>query len=100
MSDAHAFRGCMMHEYYDQELEAEVEKDMVNSPAHYANGEIECIDYLKDNMPRAAYLGYLEGNCKKYLHRCHYKGKPLEDLKKAVWYLDRLTQEVSEGGLK
>jgi hypothetical protein len=68
--------------------------DMVNKPDHYNHGEIECIDYLKDNMPYEAYLGYLEGNLKKYLHRWRHKGKPLEDLKKANWYLNRLRQEL------
>jgi len=67
--------------------------DVVNKPDHYNNGHIECIEYLKDSMSVDAYLGYLEGNCKKYMHRWRYKGKPLEDLKKAKWYLDRLVQE-------
>ena len=68
--------------------------DMVDKPAHYNNGGIECIDYLKDNMSWEGYTGYLEGNCKKYLHRWRYKAKPLEDLKKARWYLDRLIGEL------
>lgn len=68
--------------------------DVVNSPPHYSNGTVECIDYLKDNMSYEAYLGYLEGNLKKYLHRWRYKGKPLEDLSKANWYLNRLRQEL------
>ena len=69
-------------------------KDNVNSPDHYNTGSIECIEYLKDNMSYEAYLGYLEGNCKKYLHRCRYKKKPVEDLKKARWYLGRLIEEL------
>jgi hypothetical protein len=68
--------------------------DMVNSPSHYSSGGIECIDYLKDNMPYEAYLGYLEGNLKKYLHRWRHKGKPMEDLHKSRWYLNRLIQEL------
>lgn len=68
--------------------------DPVERPAHYNNGGIECIDYLKDNMSWEGYTGYLEGNCKKYLHRWRYKAKPLEDLKKARWYLDRLIGEL------
>lgn len=68
--------------------------DMVNSPAHYAFGQIECIDYLKDNMPKEAFLGYLEGNFKKYSHRWRYKGKQQEDLAKASWYLNYLMKEV------
>lgn len=72
----------------------EDKKDPVAKPAHYNIGTIECIDYLKDNMPKDAFIGYLEGNVKKYLHRWRYKVKPTEDLKKAQWYLDRLIKEV------
>jgi hypothetical protein len=71
----------------------------VESPSHYNNGKVECIDYLKDNMPFDNYLGYLEGNTKKYLHRWRYKKKPLEDLKKAQWYLNRLIQELDDNGV-
>ena len=43
--------------------------------------------------------GYLKGNCLKYLWRYQYKSKPLEDLKKAQWYLTRLinAQEEADG---
>ena len=57
--------------------------DLINNPPHYGDGSIECIDYMKDNMDSMMYMGYLEGNTKKYLHRYRYKGKPVEDLKKA-----------------
>jgi len=70
--------------------------DAVDSPSHYNNGSIECIDYLKDNLSWEGYTGYLEGNCKKYLHRWRHKQKPLEDLKKARWYLDRLISELEQ----
>nr|AIW56770.1 hypothetical protein [uncultured virus] len=74
----------------------EPEEDVVNKPPHYNNGSIECIDYLKSNMDTLMFMGYLEGNVKKYLHRFRYKGKPLEDLKKAQWYLDRLIWEYKQ----
>ena len=64
--------------------------DIVNHTPHYGEGKIECIEYLKDNMDVMMFMGYLEGNIKKYLHRYRYKGKPLEDLKKAQWYLSQL----------
>ena len=73
------------------------EDDPVNQPEHYNTGEIECIDYLKDNMSPEAYRGYLEGCSKKYLHRWRYKGKPLQDLEKAQWYLNRLVEELKNG---
>ena len=68
--------------------------DVVNNPDHYTSSNIECIDYLKDNMSYEAFLGFLEGNNKKYMHRWRHKGKPLEDLKKARWYLDYLISEL------
>ena len=36
---------------------------------------------------------HLQATALKYLWRYRYKGKPLEDLKKARWYLDRLIEE-------
>lgn len=86
------------HYLWLQEDEAnapEETADAVSKPTHYNHGEIECIDYLKDNMPYEAFLGYLEGNLKKYLHRFRHKGKPVEDLKKAQWYLNYLLSELS-----
>jgi len=80
-----------MHEYDEDKGEP---ADLVNEPSHYTDGGIQCIDYLKDNMDSLMYMGFLEGNTKKYLHRYRYKGKPVEDLKKARWYLDRLIKEM------
>lgn len=54
---------------------------------HYQEGDIECIDYLFDNMPMEAFLGGLEWNIKKYLHRWRYKDDSLKDLRKARDYL-------------
>ncbi len=68
--------------------------DNVNSPAHYTAGVIEAIDYLRDNMPWEAFVGGLEWNIKKYLHRWRYKGSPVNDLKKARWYLDKLIEQL------
>lgn len=82
----------------DKHYEDKLTKDVVNHPDHYNNGGIECIEYLKDNMSWQGYTGYLEGNCKKYLHRWRYKQKPIEDLKKARWYLDRLIGELETEG--
>jgi hypothetical protein len=45
-------------------------------------------------MPREDFHGYLKGNAMKYLWRFHYKGKPVEDLRKCRWYVDRLIKEL------
>lgn len=67
--------------------------DLVNSPEHYNYGKIECIEAIEESMIPEAFKGYLKGNTMKYLWRYERKGKPLEDLKKARWYLDRLIQK-------
>lgn len=59
------------------------QEDVVNKPKHYNVGlePIEAIESWK--------LGYNLGNVIKYVARADHKGKRLEDLKKARWYLDR-----------
>jgi hypothetical protein len=68
--------------------------DVVNSPPHYKSGGIEAIEGIEASMGPEAYAGYLKGNIMKYMWRYERKGKPVEDLKKARWYLDRLIQKV------
>lgn len=67
-------------------------RDMVNSPAHYTSGSIECIDYIEEVLSPSEYIGYLRGNMIKYQHRCSDKGKFQEDLKKVEWYIQRLNK--------
>jgi len=70
--------------------------DMVNSPPHYNSGAVECIVAIEASMTKEAFEGYLKGNATKYLWRYEKKEKPLEDIKKARYYLNRLIQ-VLEG---
>lgn len=72
----------------DEAIIEEEAQDIVNKPAHYNNGDIECIDYIKQQLGDD-FGAYLEGNIIKYLHRYKYKNGQ-QDLKKAQWYLDRL----------
>ncbi len=74
----------------------EEEEDMVGAPKHYNSGNIECIDAIEESMSSHAFKGYLKGNCMKYLWRYDYKGKQVEDLQKAGWYLRKLTAMVTE----
>lgn len=64
--------------------------DNVNHPSHYTQGDIECIDAIKASMTSGEFAGYLKGNCMKYIWRYTNKVNPVEDLKKARWYLDKL----------
>lgn len=60
-------------------------KEMVDHPDHYNQGKIEVIDAIEDWG-----LNFNEGNVIKYVARHRHKVNPLEDLKKAKWYLDRI----------
>jgi len=68
--------------------------DPVNKPDHYNVGAIEAIEAIKASMPPNEFRGYLKGNLMKYVWRYDYKGKPVEDLRKARWYLERLIEEL------
>ena len=70
------------------------DNDMVNSPEHYNQSGIECIAAIQAALgPNFKY--YLQGNIMKYMWRFDYKGKPLEDLQKAQWYLNTLIEDVA-----
>lgn len=68
-------------------------KDVVNHPSHYTRGGIECIDAIEASMTSKQFCGYLKGNIIKYLWRYELKEKPVEDLKKADWYLKKLIKK-------
>jgi hypothetical protein len=70
--------------------------DSVNNPTHYKLNEhgIECIEAIKASMSKEEWEGYCKGNCEKYIWRYNYKGKPVEDLKKAEYYLKALIKSV------
>ena len=68
--------------------------DNVNSPAHYCNGGIECIEAIKAATTGLQGVeGYCIGNAIKYLWRWKFKNG-VEDLKKARWYINRTIQEL------
>lgn len=56
----------------------------INHPAHYTDNTkpCECIEV-------AQYHSFCVGNAIKYVWRHRLKGRPLEDLQKAEWYLQR-----------
>lgn len=61
-------------------------QDSVNHPAHYNAGKIEVIEAIEDWK-----LNYHRGNAVKYVARAGKKNpdKEVEDLQKAIWYLNR-----------
>ena len=69
--------------------------DPVNHPSHYTAGKIEVIDFLEDQK-----FPYHLGNAVKYICRAGKKNpeKTVEDLQKAVWYLNRYIGLLQEEG--
>ena len=65
--------------------------DNVNRPSHYTDGHIEVIDFIEDKK-----LNYHRGNAVKYICRAGKKdpAKEVEDLQKAVWYINREIQRL------
>ena len=68
------------------------QSDNVNHPQHYNDGKIEVIDYIEDKK-----LDFHLGNAVKYISRAGKKCesgedrkiKKIEDLNKAIWYIQR-----------
>ena len=56
--------------------------DQVNNPKHYTShpSGIECLEITR-------HMGFNLGNVIKYIWRADLKGKNIEDLKKAAFYL-------------
>ena len=70
------------------------ESDTVCNPGHYTEGrKYEPLGVIEDWQ-----LDYHTGNALKYISRAGRKGSESEDLKKAVFYLQRKIERLSEGG--
>lgn len=65
--------------------------DAVNHPSHYNQGRIEVIEVIEDWN-----LDFHLGNTVKYIARSPHKGRTLEDLKKAAWYLNRKITQLEK----
>ena len=66
------------------------EKYNVNHPDHYNQNGIECLDVIKAAIGTNGLRQFMIGNAIKYLFRAEHKGKYLEDIKKAKFYLEKL----------
>ena len=62
--------------------------DNVNHPSHYTShpSGIECIQITE-------HMGFNLGNAVKYVWRADLKGRSLQDLEKARWYINREIQK-------
>ena len=66
----------------------------VSHPSHYNQG-IEAIDIIESWD-----LNFSLGNAIKYILRSPYKGKQIEDLEKARWYIDREINRLKDEMVK
>ena len=58
-------------------------------PSYYTRGTIEVWDFIRDQE-----LNYFLGNAIKYICRAGYKDCRIEDLKKAITYLEKELENV------
>mgnify|MGYP005827070801 CR=1 FL=1 len=65
-------------------------REIVDHPDHYNQG-IEVIDFIESWN-----FDFATGNIIKYVARHRFKDEPLDDLKKARWYIDRLIETYEE----
>jgi len=65
--------------------------DVVNHPPHYLQhpSGVECIQITE-------HMGFNLGNAVKYIWRCDLKKDAIEDISKAIWYLQREIQRISK----
>lgn len=68
--------------------------DNVNHPSHYETGKYQCIDVMEETQGKEAVKDFCICNAFKYIYS-HRKKNGLEDVKKAVWYLNKYI-ELSE----
>ena len=80
------------HEEFMRRMAEGPKADMVNSPPHYNQGDIECIDAIEAALGPEGFAAYCRGNALKYLWRTDHKGGA-EDIKKANWYLARMVAD-------
>lgn len=71
-------------------------KDNVNSPSHYTQAGIECIDVITAAVSgKSGIEAVCVANVIKYVWRYELKNG-VEDVKKAQWYLNRLVSELDK----
>ena len=96
--DQYKLKDFQLEDYFKklQETPMADDKDMVNSPSHYTQGSIECIEAIEQVVKDLDGMEAMcTGNAIKYLWRWKHKNG-VEDLKKAVWYLQRMIDTLDK----
>lgn len=67
-----------------------IKNDPVNHPKHY--------NMLKkfESVEVAEQFNFCLGNALKYIIRCDHKGNKKQDLKKAIWFLEREIKNIKK----
>ena len=87
-----------VEDFIKSDIEVVVEEDCkhkysyeqsVNHPSHYNKTQLEVIDAID-----IWGLDFSEGNVIKYLLRAKHKNNAREDLEKALWYVQRLLDNL------
>lgn len=74
----------------------ECDIDYVNSPPHYTQGNIECIDAMESAFGTQAVIDFCRCNAFKYIWRAAHKNG-IEDMNKAVWYINKIKEIINRG---
>ena len=89
-----------------------LKNDFLNNPSHYTQGKYECKDVVNDLLNHKSLNGgcsWFLGNAIKYLWRVGDKKgdygktdnqKAIEDIDKAIFYLNELKKELNENDTK
>lgn len=56
--------------------------------SHYNTGDIEVIDFIRDQLTPEEFNGFCKGNILKYVPRSNHKGDPIADAQKVRDYAD------------
>ena len=64
-------------------------KEMINSPAHYNQGSMECIDAMVGAYGKEEVQTFCKLNAFKYLWRIGHKDDEKQEIGKIKWYLDK-----------
>ena len=77
-------------------------EEQIAAPSHYRQGQIECIDAIRESMSAGDFAGYCKGNVIKYTWRAHnHKESPVVHLNKAQdylrWWIETEAQIVGAG---
>ena len=67
--------------------------DMVNKPPHYQSETgVECIEAIEAANGMDGFIAYLRGTAIKYIWRAGKKWDDVEDVEKAIWYMERMKE--------